>query len=151
MELRSVNLESNRHRRYALATQFRLDGGGEIIVRWGRIGRRLRSRVETFATTSALEHRYDELMARRRRHGYVVFPEVANDTSPSVVSDPLGAAVLDTKTRFLPLRQSNGYVGVFDSKLEVFVVRDAELEDARPIARALNVDPHRVECLLAAG
>lgn len=151
MELRSVDLQSNRHRRYALETQFRLDGGGEIIVRWGRIGRRLRSRIETFATTSALEHRYDELMARRRRHGYVAFPEVANDTSPHEVPDPLRNAVLDTKTRFLPLRQSNGFVGVFDSQLEIFVVRDAELEDARPIARALNGDPHKVEYLLAAG
>jgi predicted DNA-binding WGR domain protein len=151
MELRSVNPESNRHRRYALATQFRLDGGGEIIVRWGRIGRRLRTRVESFATASALEHRYDELLARRRRHGYVVFPAVANDTSPPEVSPRPWAAVLDTKTRFLALRQSNGYTGVFDSELETFVVRDAELEVAAPIAHAFNVDPRRVETFLSAG
>jgi predicted DNA-binding WGR domain protein len=143
MELRSVDPGSNRHRRYALATQFRLDGGGEILVRWGRIGRRLRSRVETFATTSALEHRYDELMARRRRHGYVVFPVIANDTSPHE-APPSWNAVIDTKTRFLPLRQSNGYMGVYDGRLQTFVVRDAEGEVVAPLAHALNCDPEAV-------
>jgi predicted DNA-binding WGR domain protein len=151
MELRSVNPESNRHRRYALTTQLRLDGGGELIVTWGRIGRRLRSRVEHFSTSSALEHRYDELLARRRRHGYVVFPAVANDTSPHEVPARPWTAVLDTKTRFLPLRQSNGYAGVFDSDLETFVVRDAELEVVVPMARAFNSDPSKVETLLSAG
>jgi predicted DNA-binding WGR domain protein len=151
MELRSVNAESNRHRRYALATQFRLDGGGEIIVRWGRIGRRLRSRIEIFTSTSALEHRYDELLARRRRHGYVVYRAVANDTSPHEVPARPWTAVLDTNTRFLPLRQSNGYAGVFDSHLETFVVRDAELEVVVRMARAFNVDPSGVEGLLSAG
>jgi predicted DNA-binding WGR domain protein len=148
MELRSVNPEANRHRRYALTTQLRIDGGGDIIVRWGRIGCRLRCRVERFASSSELERRYDELLARRRRHGYVVFRMAANDVSDLDVP-PAGPA-LDTLTRYLPLRQSNGYAGVFDAHLETFVVRNADLEVVVPLARAWNLDPGAARALLRA-
>jgi predicted DNA-binding WGR domain protein len=150
MELRSVDPELNRYRRYCLSVQFGLDGGGELIISWGRIGRRMRSRVERFSSGTALERRYGALLARRHRHAYEVAQPARN--VPSRVTEPLENVepAIDVATRYLPLRQSNGYVGVFDGLLQTFVVRNTELDVAVPLARSFNSDPAQVASLLAA-
>jgi predicted DNA-binding WGR domain protein len=151
MELRSVEPELNRYRRYCLSVQFGLDGGGELIISWGRIGRRMCSRVERFSSGAALEGRYRALLARRHRHAYSVAPAAAR-SAPTSLAEPSGdiGPAIDVATRYLPLRQSNGYVGVFDGLLQTFVVRNTELDVAAPLARSFNSDPAQVASLVAA-
>lgn len=42
-----------------------------LYIVWGRTGRALRRRIETFDDRAALERRRRELVNRRRAHGYV--------------------------------------------------------------------------------
>jgi predicted DNA-binding WGR domain protein len=42
-----------------------LFGELDLVIEWGRIGARLRQRAEPFS-----DARWNELLARRRRHGY---------------------------------------------------------------------------------
>ncbi len=65
VELRSVDRERNRFRVYRMWLQPTLFGGFDLVIEWGRIGARLRRRSENFTA-----ERWDELVARRRRHGY---------------------------------------------------------------------------------
>lgn len=151
MELRSVDVEANRHRRYSILVQLGIEGGGELLVSWGRIGGRGRSRIERFSNRSDLERRYNALMARRRRHAYVRASGTTFDRPVSGLPEPAEGAVLDLTTRYVPVRQSTGYVGVFDGHLQAFVVRDADVEVATLFARALNDNPRAAATLLAAG
>ncbi len=70
LELRSIDAARNRRRVYRLTETLTLFDR-ELVIEWGREGRPLRRRVETFATPAALEQRRRELLARRRLHGYV--------------------------------------------------------------------------------
>lgn len=71
VELRHIDRKRNRFRVYALTTCRTLFGELALMITWGRIGSRLRVRCESFAEAAALVRRRDELLARRRRHGYV--------------------------------------------------------------------------------
>ncbi len=65
LELRSIDRERNRFRVYRMWRQPTLFGELELVIEWGRLGDKLRQRTETFSVA-----RWDELVARRRRHGY---------------------------------------------------------------------------------
>jgi predicted DNA-binding WGR domain protein len=72
LELRLVDPAKNRFRIYGLTECRTLFGELCLRIVWGRIGnRRLRERSEVFADRTALVQRRDELLGRRRRHGYV--------------------------------------------------------------------------------
>jgi predicted DNA-binding WGR domain protein len=70
IELRRVERLRNCFRYYRIAEGRTLFGEPCLMIQWGRIGGRLRVRVETFAGRSSLSARRAELLARRRRHGY---------------------------------------------------------------------------------
>jgi predicted DNA-binding WGR domain protein len=73
IELRLIDPSRNRFRVYALTECRTLFGERCLRMVWGRMGTgRLRERSEIFETQSALERRRNELLARRRRHGYEV-------------------------------------------------------------------------------
>ena len=65
-------LVKNRFRVYGLTECRTLFGEVCLRIVWGRIGtRRLREKSEVFGDRAALLRRRDELLGRRRRHGYV--------------------------------------------------------------------------------
>jgi len=72
VEFRQIDPRRNRFRKYLLSQQATLFGQMDLVIHWGRIGRRLRMRSETFGDQAALERRWDELSQLRRHHGYVV-------------------------------------------------------------------------------
>lgn len=92
-ELRLVDPAKNRRRIYGLTECRTLFGELCLRIVWGRIGhRRLRERSEVFDDPAALERRRDELLGRRRRHGYV---EVApRATAREHVAEGAGAREL---------------------------------------------------------
>jgi predicted DNA-binding WGR domain protein len=71
VELRQIDPARRRFRRYRITECRSLFGEPCLIIEWGGIGRRGRLRSETFESPSALGHRKRQLLARRRRHGYV--------------------------------------------------------------------------------
>jgi predicted DNA-binding WGR domain protein len=72
LELRLVDPAKNRFRIYGLTECRTLFGELCLRIVWGRIGnRRPRERSEVFTDRAALERRREELLGRRRRHGYV--------------------------------------------------------------------------------
>lgn len=71
LEFRLVDLERNRFRLYGLTEARTLFGEACLVIAWGRIGTTLRVRTETFEDDKSLERRRRELVARRRRKGYV--------------------------------------------------------------------------------
>ncbi len=72
LELRLVDPAKNRFRIYGITECTTLFGELCLRIVWGRIGnRRPRERSEVFADRIALERRREELLGRRRRHGYV--------------------------------------------------------------------------------
>jgi predicted DNA-binding WGR domain protein len=73
IELRMVDPARNRFRLYGLTETRTLFGEPCLIIGWGRIGQRLRSRTEVFADQELLEHRRNALLALRRQHGYALF------------------------------------------------------------------------------
>jgi predicted DNA-binding WGR domain protein len=72
IDLRLIDPPRNRFRHYCIRQGRTLFGEPFLVIEWGRVGRRLRVREETFADGLSLEQRRGELLARRRRHGYVV-------------------------------------------------------------------------------
>ncbi len=73
LELRQIDPSRNRFRVYGLTECRTLFGERCLRIVWGRLGTgRLRERSELFETQAALEQRRDELLARRRQHGYQV-------------------------------------------------------------------------------
>jgi len=68
--LRHIDPKRARARSYHLRTCRSLFGEPAILITWGRIGRRPRVRLETFASPVDLEARWCELLARRGAHGY---------------------------------------------------------------------------------
>jgi predicted DNA-binding WGR domain protein len=72
LELRLVDPTKNRFRIYGLTECRTLFGELCLKIVWGRMGnRRMRERSEVFADRAALVRRRDELLGRRRSHGYV--------------------------------------------------------------------------------
>lgn len=71
LELRQVDPARGRARRYHLARSRSLFGERAILITWGRIGRPARVRIETFGSEAKLQKRWQELLARRRAHGYL--------------------------------------------------------------------------------
>ena len=70
--LRLVDAPNNRFRSYSMTEQRTLFGAVDLVITWGRIGWRQRHRVETFPDADQLAKRRDELLNRRRLHGYKV-------------------------------------------------------------------------------
>jgi predicted DNA-binding WGR domain protein len=71
-ELRLVDPTKNRFRIYGVTECRTLFGELCLRIVWGRLGnRRLRERSEIFADRASLQRRRNELLGRRRRHGYV--------------------------------------------------------------------------------
>lgn len=71
VELRSIQPEQNRFRRYRIVEQGNLLGGADLIIEWGRVGAGGQVRCERFEGIEALQARRRALLHRRRRHGYV--------------------------------------------------------------------------------
>lgn len=72
LELRSIDPSKNRYRVYGITECRTLFGELCLRIVWGRLGaRRMRERSEVFPDRTALRQRRDELLAQRRRHGYV--------------------------------------------------------------------------------
>lgn len=71
-ELRSIDPARRRARRYHIAEMRTLFDEPALLITWGRIGARARVRLETFASAEGLLERRQELLARRRAHGYVL-------------------------------------------------------------------------------
>ncbi len=70
LELRLIDPERNRFRLYGMTECRSLFGELCLVLTWGRIGHRLRTRTETFVDSSVLERRRRVLIARRHRNGY---------------------------------------------------------------------------------
>jgi predicted DNA-binding WGR domain protein len=78
VELRLIDPSRNAFRLYGLTACRTLFDEPCLRIQWGRIGnRRVRERSETFKDGEALEHRWAELLARRRQHGYRLLSEAA--------------------------------------------------------------------------
>lgn len=71
VELRLVDPARNRFRVYGVTADRTLFGELCLVIAWGRVGRPLRRRTEVFADEGVRDRRLRELLARRRRHGYV--------------------------------------------------------------------------------
>jgi predicted DNA-binding WGR domain protein len=84
VELRLIDPERNRFRLYGLTECLTLFGELCLVVVWGRIGRPLRRRSETFADRRALERRRNALLARRRRRGYAITSPAAAPSASAV-------------------------------------------------------------------
>jgi len=153
MELRSVDPARNRQRRYALSIQYRVDGGAELVIAWGRIGQRARVRVESFESVIDLRRRYAALLARRRRHDYQQVAPTAVQSASPYIRALATSFTIDRTTRFTPMRQTNGHVGIFDGQRHGYLVRDIDLAAAAFLAAKLNAAPvadpeHTVEVLI---
>lgn len=70
LELRQIDPARGRARRYHLARSRSLFGESAILITWGRIGRPARVRIETFTNEAKAKARWQELLTRRRAHGY---------------------------------------------------------------------------------
>jgi predicted DNA-binding WGR domain protein len=68
-DIELVDIE--RQRFFAITETPTLFEEHALAIAWGPVGGPLRRRVETFASRAKLERRRRELLARRRRHGYV--------------------------------------------------------------------------------
>jgi len=91
VELRLIDPKRNAFRLYGLTTTVTLFGERCLRIQWGRIGnRRVRERTETFRDDAALHRRRDELLERRRRHGYQLTGATAE--ANSLPSHPLERA-----------------------------------------------------------
>lgn len=71
VELRQIDPARRRFRTYRMTESITLFGELCLVIEWGRLGGRARLRSETFPDARSLAKRRDELLARRRRHGYV--------------------------------------------------------------------------------
>lgn len=89
--LKQVEPCRRRARVYHLAESNSLFGARGLVVTWGRIGRPPRVRFEAFSSGVELAERWDELLARRLAHGYLLCAEQTCEpiagASPSVVAD----------------------------------------------------------------
>ena len=65
-----INPERGWARVYYLEERPTLFGEVHLFILWGRLGQKPRTRTEIFDTVAELEQRRDELVARRRSHGY---------------------------------------------------------------------------------
>lgn len=68
--LKNIDPKTNRARIYRITNSRDLFGELCLLVEWGRLGRRLRSRLEPFNDDAARDKRKEELVAIRQRHGY---------------------------------------------------------------------------------
>ncbi len=71
IELRLIDPKRNAFRVYAIAEGTTLFGERCLVIRWGRIGR-AHSRTEVFDSDFARAERREELLERRRQHGYEI-------------------------------------------------------------------------------
>jgi len=71
LELRQIDQTKKRPRLYRMTECKDLFGEICLFIEWGRIGRRLRSRLEPFPNVATRDMRKKELVERRRRHGYL--------------------------------------------------------------------------------
>lgn len=85
LEFRQIDPARRRARRYHLSECRSLFGERAILIVWGRIGRPARARLETFETDAKLRRRWNELLARRKAHGY----QLHGSSSPQDTRRPL--------------------------------------------------------------
>ena len=71
VELRKVVPRENCYRRYKVSEQKLLFGGYDLILEWGRIGTSSLLQVETCGSVEELGKKREEVLGKRRRHGYV--------------------------------------------------------------------------------
>ena len=115
IELRLIDPIRNRFRVYGITECPTLFGELGLFIAWGRIGHRLRTRFETFEDAVALDARRSELLARRRRRGYVDV-QVARAGLGAVASLPTTAtAKTMPRGSFAPARQTRFPFGARDS------------------------------------
>ena len=74
LALEQIDPARNRFRIYRITVCHDLFGALCLFIEWGRRGRRLRARSEVFNDRQARDERLVELLAIRRRHGYVGGP-----------------------------------------------------------------------------
>jgi predicted DNA-binding WGR domain protein len=72
MELHRIDPTKNCRRGYRLHETRTLFGELTLVIAWGRLGQRFRSRSELFPSDLLRARRREELLARRRRHGYTL-------------------------------------------------------------------------------
>jgi len=71
VEMRKVVPRENCYRRYKVSEQKLLFGGYDLILEWGRIGTSSRLKVETCGSVEELGRKREEVLGKRRKHGYV--------------------------------------------------------------------------------
>ena len=64
--------KENCYRRYKVSEQKLLFGEYDLIVEWGRIGTSSLLKVETCGSVEELGKKREEVLGKRRRHGYVM-------------------------------------------------------------------------------
>lgn len=70
VDLRLIEPAQNRRRVWRVTEQLTLFGEVELVIEWGRIGHKLRRRTES-DPSGGIARRRAELLARRRRNGYL--------------------------------------------------------------------------------
>lgn len=104
IELRLIDPSKNRRRIYGLTECVTLFGELCLRIVWGRIGtKHLRERSEIFESRAALESRRNELLARRRQHGYAEarVPSPADHAAAREIVEAHGLRLGDLTARTL--------------------------------------------------
>jgi predicted DNA-binding WGR domain protein len=70
LEMWKVVPKANCFRRYKISEQLLLFGGYDLVLEWGRIGATVRCKHETCCSIEELAARREEIIQKRRRHGY---------------------------------------------------------------------------------
>jgi predicted DNA-binding WGR domain protein len=70
LEMWKVVPKENCFRRYKISEQLNLFGGYDLVLEWGRIGATARCKQETCCSIAELATRREEIIQKRRRHGY---------------------------------------------------------------------------------
>lgn len=72
VHLQSIDPERNRFRAYVLSIEPDLFDDWALVVTWGRIGRRARTRIAASGDLEAVQRASAQLQHLRLRHGYVL-------------------------------------------------------------------------------
>lgn len=81
VHLESIDPERNRFRSYVLSIEPDLFDEWALVVTWGRIGRRGRTRIAASGDLAAVQRALARLQRQRLQHGYVLGPDCEAGTS----------------------------------------------------------------------
>jgi predicted DNA-binding WGR domain protein len=87
IHLECVDPTANRFRAYHVAIEADLFAECALVVSWGRIGRRGRTRVVGSGDARTVQAMAERLLRRRERHGYVAVPEKPSSRVADQVDD----------------------------------------------------------------